>query len=509
MAKVLINGLDVGNPLFLQNNDHSNAPIVSIKLTGIENYKMWSTAMEIALIGKNKIRFVDGGNSNGSSNGKVFNGSAEAQSGASTSTGSTSFDTPFTKDQMMKILSLSMKNPLEVLVLNLTVGHPNGTHAKIIAIENLRLTANVVLFDVLVYNEYCVSLLSVHKLIKDSKFVGFDEHMCYIQDLNLVKIIGTGSESGGLYLIDVEQNGKSLVGLSNSAFVCYVSRVVSREGYKYFLSVVDDYSRDSINDYCLFVKNDNAMVLNLLVYVDDIVVTDADWAKCLISGKPVSGFCVYFCKNLIYWKSKKHATLSRSSAKAECRCMASTTCEIIWIVNLLKDLNVDDLLYVLLYSDSTSARGEHGTVEFDVACDDHASESIELLRRQGIDFARNVREGVDSVRFGELMMSSSLVCNDVVSWVTFHSAYDFGYLVKHLMKFCWVSLYGGLDRVASILDVNRVVGKCHQAGSDSLLTLHAFQKMRDVYFVDVGLGNYAGILYGLKFIRISIIVSMV
>jgi len=161
--------------------------------------------------------------------------------------------------------------------------------------------------------------------------------------------------------------------------------------------------------------------------------------------------------------------------------------------------------------------------EFDPNSDVFATDSIELLRQSGIDFAKNNESGVDAVRFGELLMSSGVVLNDGVHWVTFHSGYDFGYLlklltrqnlpdtqvgffdlinlyfprvydIKHLMKFC-NSLHGGLNKLAELLEVERV-GVSHQAGSDSLLTSCAFRKLKDNFFSGP-MEKYAGVLYGL------------
>ncbi|KAL0297131.1 UNVERIFIED_CONTAM: putative CCR4-associated factor 17 [Sesamum radiatum] len=201
----------------------------------------------------------------------------------------------------------------------------------------------------------------------------------------------------------------------------------------------------------------------------------------------------------------------------------------------LKD-NVDMLKLIqlgLTFSDENGNLPTYGTNtcciwqfnfrEFNVSEDIFANDSIELLRQSGIDFKKNNELGIDAGRFAELLMSSGLFLNDGMCWVTFHSGYDFGYLlklltcrslpetpagffrllniyfpmvydIKHLMKFC-NSLHGGLNKLAELLEVERF-GVCHQAGSDSLLTSCAFKKLKDNFF-NGSTEKYAGVLYGL------------
>lgn len=68
------------------------------------------------------------------------------------------------------------------------------------------------------------------------------------------------------------------------------------------------------------------------------------------------------------------------------------------------------------------------------------------------------------------------------------------YDIKHLMKFC-NSLHGGLNKLAELLEVE-MIGVCHQAGSDSLLTACTFRKLRNTFF-NGSIQKYAGVLYGL------------
>ncbi|XP_047259635.1 uncharacterized mitochondrial protein AtMg00810-like [Capsicum annuum] len=82
---------------------------------------------------------------------------------------------------------------------------------------------------------------------------------------------------------------------------------------------------------------------------------DTDWGACPNTRRPVTGFLVKHGDTLIAWKSKKQSTVSRSSAEAEYRSMASTVAEIIWITGLFRELGEEVNMLVDLLCDSKSA----------------------------------------------------------------------------------------------------------------------------------------------------------
>lgn len=169
--------------------------------------------------------------------------------------------------------------------------------------------------------------------------------------------------------------------------------------------------------------------------------------------------------------------------------------------------------------------------KFSLETDMYARESTQMLTKAGIDFERHAKHGIDPNDFGALLISSGLVLEPDVHWISFHSAYDFGYLMKlmickplpedeaqfhkYLEKF-FPSLFdikfilkhtgvkgtvnnnqpltqeatmmvqrimtkSGLQDIAEELAVARI-GQAHQAGSDSLLTGQVYFKMKERVF---------------------------
>lgn len=141
---------------------------------------------------------------------------------------------------------------------------------------------------------------------------------------------------------------------------------------------------------------------------------------------------------------------------------------------------------------------------FDLQKEIYAPDAIHLLHNAGLDFPRHASD--DAIRldeFGELLMTSGLVLNDEVHWISFHGMYDFAYPLSLLtnldlpedpekffeilylffpnitdLKFQNGPFRGGLQALALQLGAVRY-GMSHQAGSDSLLTMDVFFRLEE------------------------------
>jgi CCR4-NOT transcription complex subunit 7/8 len=165
---------------------------------------------------------------------------------------------------------------------------------------------------------------------------------------------------------------------------------------------------------------------------------------------------------------------------------------------------------------------------FNVEEDMCSSEGLELLRQSGIEFPKHEVEGIDPFAFAELLISSGFVLDDQVTWITYHSGYDLGYLlslmvnkevpveekgflkllrtyfpvvydVKYIIKSYKLSAKSQLHEVADEFQVRREVSSgsnLSQAGNDSLTTAGCFFEVRRI----IGENNIAkvrGNLFGL------------
>jgi CCR4-NOT transcription complex subunit 7/8 len=166
---------------------------------------------------------------------------------------------------------------------------------------------------------------------------------------------------------------------------------------------------------------------------------------------------------------------------------------------------------------------------FDLVQDLYAQDSIDFLRLCGIDFDRHTTEGIDVQDFAEVLMTSGIVLDASVHWISFHGSYDFGYFLKiltcqplpdeedgffDLLRAYFPSLYdikfllrsvedlrptwaSSLNRLADYMSVQRV-GQEHQAGSDSLVTCILFFKLIDIHFGNqIDDSKFCGQIYGL------------
>ena len=187
--------------------------------------------------------------------------------------------------------------------------------------------------------------------------------------------------------------------------------------------------------------------------------------------------------------------------------------------------------------------------KFSLSEDMYNDQSITFLQEAGLDLKRFEAEGVSPITFGSRLLTSGLVLDPQVHWISFHSGYDFAYLVKlmnlnqlpedeseyrRLMKIYFPSIYdikfmiqhisrtmrinadsaeltpdaaaiitsllnkGGLQNLADELHVRRV-GVAHFAGSDALLTGKVFWEVKNKIFAGhIDAAVYSGQIWGLN-----------
>ena len=174
-------------------------------------------------------------------------------------------------------------------------------------------------------------------------------------------------------------------------------------------------------------------------------------------------------------------------------------------------------------------------------------ESISFLTEHGLDLEQHEQNGIDPAEFGAMLMTSGMAMFDEVKWISFHSGYDFAYLVKlmlckelpedeaeyrDLMNLYFPSIYdikymikhaqrtqsvnsnplspaavgilnnlgqkSGLQDLADELGIKRL-GVAHQAGSDSQLTGKVFWDVKkNIFNGTIDDERYLGQIWGLN-----------
>lgn len=195
--------------------------------------------------------------------------------------------------------------------------------------------------------------------------------------------------------------------------------------------------------------------------------------------------------------------------------------------------------------------------QFSTQDDMYNQDSIDFLATAGLDLELHEKQGIDPSDFGAVLISSGLVMYDDVKWISFHSGYDFGYLVKlmlckplpedetayrKLLGIFFPAIYdikymikhaqrygtandaalthtantvlqnlgqkSGLQDLADELGVKRV-GTAHQAGSDSLLTGRTFWEVKKLIFNStIDDEKYLGQVWGLNGVGTTLQSSM-
>jgi hypothetical protein len=100
---------------------------------------------------------------------------------------------------------------------------------------------------------------------------------------------------------------------------------------------------------------DHGLIIHSTTSHSLIAYSDADWAGCPDTRRSTSGYCVFLGDNLVSSSSRRQPTVSRLSAEAEYRAVATAVAETCWLRSLLQELRRPIDSATIVYCDNVSA----------------------------------------------------------------------------------------------------------------------------------------------------------
>ncbi|KAG7571956.1 Reverse transcriptase RNA-dependent DNA polymerase [Arabidopsis suecica] len=315
------------NPYYLTNNDHSGLLLVSDRLTGAGDFGSWHQSMLMALNGRNKLCFVDG------SLPKPDDGHRDAATWSRVN------------DVVRSWLINSVSKTIGQSVLYVKTAHAFklkdlGQVKYFLGLEIARNKDSISLCQ----RKYTLDLL------ESVGFLG-----CKPVATPMDSTVHLHAESGDI-LPDATVYraliGKLLYLTITRADITYAVHKLSQ-----FLAQPRTHHLEAAHRVIRYLKGDPGRGLFYSAHSEIRLqaFSDADWGTCQDTRRSTTGFCVFLGDSLISWKAKKQQTASRSSAESEYRALADTTCELLWLSKLLKNLHVHISGPATIYCDSTAA----------------------------------------------------------------------------------------------------------------------------------------------------------
>ena len=91
---------------------------------------------------------------------------------------------------------------------------------------------------------------------------------------------------------------------------------------------------------------------------------DSDFAGSRVDYRSTTGYCTFLGGNLVTWRSKKQNLISKSSTEAEFRAMSKGIDEVMWIRNILEELQIPYIIPIDIRCDNKSAiRMKHVNID--------------------------------------------------------------------------------------------------------------------------------------------------